>query len=151
MFFDLNNIEHKRKEQKIKALDIAIKERELQIAKFEERKLSLEIDVIENEVSEDELIKKANDFLNDPSIQEEKTNEILERVSSLPKDPEGKVVLEMEEFYKYCIIAFGYYGLNIKNLTEEVSSLRNEKIELQKKLVNEIQTERKYKELLKDE
>ena len=149
MFYDLNNLEYKKLEHEINSLDIEIKEKEIEIAKVEDKKLSLEMFFMENNFSEERLDELANEFLNESEAIDKKIKELFN--SDPERDSEGNVLIEHEDFYFYCIACFFYYALNIKDLNKELYSISNKKLGLQKELVSKIETDRKYKELLKDE
>lgn len=161
MLLDFDNIEEKRLELEITKLDSKINELEGLLIHLKEMVLELKISLMEEGFTKEDFKELVNDFKENPKSSEELLA-IEESFFSEKPDEEGKLIYgcdtDSENFNIFVMSVFGRYLKGTEILHEEISELReqklkllNKQLELQKKRVDEIATERKYKELLKDE
>lgn len=151
--FDFDNLEEKKIELKINDIEEEILELEVLLNHIEKMYLTLQITLIENGYTEEDIVEMIKDFNKNPKSNEELL-EIEESFYSDVPDEEGKLEYgcstDSENFNIFVMSVYGRYLKGNMELKEEISDLRKEKIKLQKELVSKIETERKYKELLKD-
>lgn len=151
--FNLDNLEEKKIKLKINSIEEEILELKALLNHIEKMFLILQISLIENEYTEEDLVEMIKDFNRNPKTDEELL-EIEESFYSDVPDEEGKLTYscdtDSENFNIFVMSVYGRYVKGNQDLTEKISVLRTEKIKLQKELVSKIESERKYKELLKD-
>lgn len=157
----LENPERKKEEKAISNLNVQIKKLELEQAELKHDSLAIELFLIDLGVTEEILSKIAKGVV-EKDIPCDELNKIIEKVEYKYLIDENFLAVELnfesEEDYVelveiviYCLVNLARSGIRSKKLDEEISELRTKKIELQKKLVSNIETERKYKELLNND
>jgi len=158
MIINLTDYETKALEIEIKKLEKAILETKSKIANLELNKLTYELELIDIGISEEEVINHLIDFVESSDNPKEDLIALIEELDELLKSKEDRPIEDLDKILHYSTIGVSYVNLRIEDYQKELNLLNNElmklkhkRIELQEKKVDEIATERKYKELLKDE
>ena len=158
MLIDLTDYETKALEIEIKKLEKAILETEGIIANIEFKKLNHELKLIEMGISEEEVEKHIINLVESSDNPEKELLLIYDEFEEFLAEKKDTVIEDLDKILNYSIISISIANLQIEDYKEEINVLNNEllklkhkRIELQKKKVDEIATERKYKELLHDE
>ncbi|MBP5407667.1 MAG: hypothetical protein J6Y42_00840 [Bacilli bacterium] len=158
MLFDLTDYDSKKLELDIKDLEIAILERKGFIANLEYKKLNHELKLMEQGITEEDIEKYIKDFMESSDNPEKELLLIYDEYEEMLEEDEDLIIEDLDKIIKYSMISFSIIHLQIQDYQEELKVLREQKLKLmdkqlklQKKKVDEIATERKYKELLKDE
>ena len=158
MLIDLTDYETKALEIEIKKLEKAILETEGIIANIEFKKLKHELRLIEMGITEEDVEKHIINLVESSDNPEKELLLIYDELDELLAAKEDIVIEDSDKILNYTIISISIANLQIEDYQEEIAVLNNEllklkheRIILQKKKVDEIATERKYKELLKDE
>ena len=158
MLIDLTDYETKALEIEIKKLEKAILETEGIIANIEFKKLNHELKLIEMGITEEDVEKHIINLVETSDNPEKELLLIYDEFEEFLAAEKDTVIEDFDKILNYTIISISIANLQIEDYQEEIKVLNNEllklkheRITLQKKKVDEIATERKYKELLKDE
>lgn len=158
MLFDLTDYDSKKLELEINELEKAILERKGFIANLESDKLEHELKLIEQGITEEDVENHIRNFIESSDDPEKELLLIHDELEDLFKGNKEVLIEDLDMILNYSIICFSMIYLQIEDYKEELKVLREHKLKLlnkqldnQKKKVDEIATERKYKELLKDE
>lgn len=155
---DLSDYDSKKLEMDIKALEKDISEIKGFIANLEYKKSKHELKLIEQGITEEDVEKHIKDFMESSENPEKDLLLIYDEYEEIFDDNEIFIIEDLEKILNYTIISFSIINLQLEEFHEELNVLRKQKLklmgkqlEIQKRKVDEIATERKYKELLKDE
>ena len=158
MLIDLTDYDSKKLELEIKRYEKAISETKGIISNLEFNKVKFELDLIEHGVTEEDVKKYVTDFMESSDNPQKDLILLHEELNELLESDKDYVIEDLDKLIGYAFISISIINLEIEDYQESISVLREKLLELQKqqlelqeRKIDEIATERKYKELLKDE
>ena len=151
MLIDLTDYETKKLELEIKGYEKAILEEKGRIGNLQYNKLHHELKLIEQGITKEDVENHLIEFVESSDNIQEDLIKLHEELDELLKSDEDVVIEDLNKILHYSTISITIINLEIEESKEEIKLLRDKKIQLQKQLINRLNADRKYKELLKNE
>ena len=153
MLLNLTDYDSKKLEIEIKAIEKAILETEGIIANLEYKKLNHELSLIEQGITEEDVVKHITDFIENSDDPEsdiiELHKELNQMLDDFRKTGNDETIEDLDKILHYSTIGITIINLQIEDyqaeirvLNEQLLNLMDKQVAMQEKKVKKISTDR---------